>query len=108
MKSHHKRLRYGGYYVSRVVNDEDLAERLPVVMDNLRQGVYSSVRILPADVALQEEEISGIPDYHLVYVKYNSENSQARGEKLATKLVEIQNIHGKIFPLNLGNLENLD
>lgn len=79
MESYHQLLRKEGYLVIKVIKDKDLEEELikKKSLDKIR-GLFSSIRILPSDIALRRESFEPEKGSHLVYGLYNPYHSKFR------------------------------
>ncbi|GEM_PF-6781726 len=77
-KSLHERLLKDGYVVDTYFSDEKLPEGLAAIALDIARGKYNSVRIIPADLALEGEPWIPEDPTHLVYSVLSEEEQKSR------------------------------
>jgi len=78
METEHSQLKREGYLVIKVINDKDLKLGLAQVLFDKARGLYSSIKIVPSDVAIRGEEFKPEGESHLVYARYNPSHINIR------------------------------
>jgi len=80
----HQGLKGAGYRADRVIPDSVIAEGLAKLVVDIARDYFSSVRIVPASIALSGEGINPREPAHIVYAKY-SKRHPAEVESRKTK-----------------------
>ncbi len=111
MKSYHQKLRDEGYLVTEVLGNHELEKGLVSIALDSARGMFSSVRIVPSDIAFKGEGFKPDKECHLVYAVYNSDNPEVRKEisraksEVLADMTHLESEDGATFFLNIGYRE---
>lgn len=77
-KTLHERLNAEGYEIVGVYPNHNLPEGLTDLSLNIARGKYDSIRIIPADIVMQETEWIPVEQYHIAYATPSETEKKSR------------------------------
>ena len=103
-KSLHGKYISAGFDAIGMAENEHLPETLTRIMVELARGVYTDMRIVPGDVALEGSGLKLVePSQHIIYAKDNTEHpNYPQGiRRVQAELIDIEADEYTLLPLNL-------